>query len=71
MGLATALLAAVALAGQEKKAAEESEILAPEDFLNLRAIQDPQFSPDGARVAFVVSDPLAGQHRTRHIWMYD
>lgn len=56
---------------QEKKAAEESNLLSPEDFLNLRAIQDPQFSPDGTRVAFVVSDPLTGQKRTRHIWIYE
>jgi len=70
-GLAMALLTGVALAGQEKHASEESKILAPEDFLQLRGIQDPQFSPDGMRVAFVVSDPLSGQHRTRHISMYD
>jgi len=37
----------------------------------LRGIQDPQFSPDGTRVAFVVTDPLMGQKRTRHIWIYD
>ena len=70
-GLAMALLAGVALAGQEKQTSEESKILAPEDFLQLRGMQDPQFSPDGMRVAFVVGDPLSGQHRTRHIWMYD
>src|SRR5579859_4597751 len=73
---AVAGLAILAAAGsfafaQEKKAADESNLLAPEDFLNLRAIQDPQFSPDGMHVAFVVSDPLTGQKRTRHIWMYD
>jgi dipeptidyl aminopeptidase/acylaminoacyl peptidase len=70
-GLAVAVLAGAAFAEQEKQTVEESKILAPEDFLQLRGIQDPQFSPDGMRVAFVVSDPLTGQHRTRHIWMYD
>ncbi|HJZ62886.1 MAG TPA: S9 family peptidase [Candidatus Acidoferrum sp.] len=69
-GLAFLLAADGTAFGQEKKA-EESKVLAPEDFLNLRAIQDLQFSPDGRRVAFVVSDPLTGQKRTRHIWMYD
>jgi dipeptidyl aminopeptidase/acylaminoacyl peptidase len=70
-GLAILFAAGVSLGGQEKKAAEDSSVLAPEDFLNLRGVQDPQFSPDGMRVAFVVTDPLKGQHRTRHIWMYD
>ena len=64
------LLAGAAAIGQEKRGAEGS-VLAPEDFLNLRGIQDPEFSPDGNRVAFVAGDPLTGQHRTRHIWMHD
>ncbi len=70
-GLAAFLAASFAVTAQEKKASEESNLLAPEDFLNLRGVQDPQFSPDGTRVAFLASDPLTGQHRTRHIWMYD
>ena len=70
-GLAILFAAGVSLGGQEKKVAEDSSVLAPEDFLQLRGIQDVSFSPDGTRVAFVVSDPLKGQHRTRHIWMYD
>ena len=70
-GLAILFAAGVSLGGQEKKVAEDSSVLAPEDFLQLRGIQDLSFSPDGTRVAFVVSDPLKGQHRTRHIWMYD
>ena len=70
MSFAVLLAAGLPALAQEKKA-EESSLLTPEEFLNLRAIQDPQFSPDGARVAFVVSDPLTGQKRTRHIWIYD
>jgi Tol biopolymer transport system component len=70
-GLAILLAAGVSLAGQDKKPAEDSGVLAPEDFLQLRAIQDLSFSPDGTRVAFVANDPLKGQQRTRHIWMYD
>ena len=71
IGLAALLVTSGALAGQEKKDTQESNALSPEDFLQLRGIQDPQFSPDGTRVAFVVGDPLSGQHRTRHIWVYD
>ncbi|HEY1483216.1 MAG TPA: S9 family peptidase [Candidatus Acidoferrum sp.] len=60
---------------QETPAAEakssEKKPLTPEIFLELRQIQDPQFSPDGTRVAFVVSDPLKNEKRTRHIWLYD
>ncbi|HWZ98534.1 MAG TPA: S9 family peptidase [Candidatus Dormibacteraeota bacterium] len=70
-GLAIFLVASASLNGQEKKTTEESNLLVPEDFLKLRGVQDPQFSPDGTRVAFVATDPLTGQHRTRHIWMYD
>ena len=70
-GIAILLAACANTLGQEKKTAEEAKVLSPEDFLHLRGIQDPEFSPDGARVAFVASDPLTGQHRTRHIWMYD
>jgi len=71
IGLAVLLVASGALAGQEKKDSQESNLLSPEDFLQLRGIQDPQFSPDGTRLAFVATDPLSGQHRTRHIWVYD
>jgi len=71
IGLAVLLVTSGALTGQEKKDKQESNALSPEDFLQLRGIQDPQFSPDGTRVAFVVTDPLAGQKRTRHIWIHD
>ena len=71
IGLAVLLVTSGALPAQEKKGTQESNVLSPEDFLQLRGIQDPQFSPDGMRVAFVVTDPLTGQHRTRHIWVYD
>jgi dipeptidyl aminopeptidase/acylaminoacyl peptidase len=45
--------------------------LTPESFLELRNVQDPQFSPDGTRIAFVVSDPLKAEKRTQHVWIYD
>jgi dipeptidyl aminopeptidase/acylaminoacyl peptidase len=49
----------------------EKKALTPEAFLELRQVQDPQFSPDGTRVAFVVSDPFKNDKRTLHIWLYD
>jgi dipeptidyl aminopeptidase/acylaminoacyl peptidase len=57
--------------GQETGAAPGKKPLTPESVLGWREVQDPQFSPDGARVAFVVSEPLKGEKGTRHIWLYD
>lgn len=45
--------------------------LTPEAFLQLRSLQDPQFSPDGLCVAFVVNEPRTEEKRTRHIWLYE
>jgi len=52
-------------------AATDKKELTPESFLELRSLQDPQYSPDGSRIAFVVSDPLKGDKRARHIWIHD
>ena len=49
----------------------QSKRLSPETFLELRSVQDPQFSPEGTRVAFTVSDPWKADKQTRHIWLYD
>jgi dipeptidyl aminopeptidase/acylaminoacyl peptidase len=74
--LAVAALCGIALWAQEPSAPSatatpEKKSLTPESFLALRHVQDPQFSADGSRVAFVVSEPLTGQKRIRHIWLYD
>ncbi len=71
VSLIIAALASSALCAQEKTAVIEKRSLTPETFLELRNLRDPQFSPDGSRVAFVVSDPLTGEKRTQHIWLYD
>src|SRR5271170_2492277 len=63
-------LAATTIA-QEKPAADTAKLLTPEASLNLRSISDLQFSPDGARVAFVVAEPPKGERRARHIWLYE
>jgi len=71
-------LAASSLCAQEKAAqsagtpaADQKKTLSPEIFLALRSLQDPQFSPDGQRVAFVVGEPQKNEKRIRHIWLYD
>src|SRR6267142_2555607 len=59
------------LLAQEAPRTDSAKLLTPETFLNLRAISDLQFSPDGTRLALVVSEPPKGEHRARHIWLYD
>ena len=55
----------------QQSAPTQAKPLSAETFLELRAVQDPQFSPDGTRVAFTVSDPWKADKQTRHIWLYD
>jgi len=55
---------------QEAAKPSEPKLLTPETSLNLRSISDLQFSPDGNRVAFVVTEPPKGEQRARHIWLY-
>jgi len=59
------------LFAQEALKADAVKLLTPEASLSLRTISDLQFSPDGTRVAFVVSEPPKGERRARHIWIYD
>ncbi|MGC0775393.1 MAG: S9 family peptidase, partial [Candidatus Acidiferrum sp.] len=56
---------------QQTSSANSAKLLTPEASLNLRAISDLQFSPDGTRVAFVVMEPPKAERRARHIWLYD
>jgi dipeptidyl aminopeptidase/acylaminoacyl peptidase len=72
------VMVAGSLCAQEKPArpaatpaTDQKKTLSPETFLELRSVQDPQFSPDGLRVAFVVGEPRKGEKRIRHIWLYD
>jgi dipeptidyl aminopeptidase/acylaminoacyl peptidase len=66
------ILAIVGTAGgQEKPAEDTAKVLTPEAALQLRSISDLQFSPDGMRVAFVVTEPPKGERRARHIWIYE
>src|SRR5205809_1207891 len=63
--LATATLA------QEPPKASVLKPLTPAASLDLRGISDLQFSPDGNRLAFVVTEPAKGERRARHIWIYE
>src|SRR6202140_1441956 len=68
--LALAVFAMPTLAQESPKAAAPN-LLTPEVSMNLRSISDLQFSPDGSRLAFVVTEPAKGERRARHIWIYD
>src|SRR5882672_1577400 len=48
-----------------------SDRLTPAQTLNLQNISDLHFSPDGQLVAFVVTEPVKGTTRARHIWLLD
>jgi dipeptidyl aminopeptidase/acylaminoacyl peptidase len=73
--LGSGLVGILALSGvsaaQEKALADAAKLLTPEASLNLRSISDLQFSPDGARVAFVLTEPPKTERRARHIWIYE
>ena len=70
-GLLGILTVAATIVAQEKPAADTAKPLTPETSLDMRSISDLQFSPDGARVAFIVTEPPKGERRARHVWLYD
>ena len=70
-GLLGILTVAATIVAQERPAADTAKPLTPDTSLNLRSISDLQFSPDGARVAFMVTEPPKGERRARHIWIYE
>jgi len=45
--------------------------LTAEQTLDRRSIGDLEFSPDGARLVFTVTEPVKGAARARSIWMLD
>jgi dipeptidyl aminopeptidase/acylaminoacyl peptidase len=51
--------------------AEQKHTITPEDLVSLRIIADANISPDGRRIAFVVSEPTAPGKTTRdeNIWI--
>lgn len=69
--LSVAMAACAAGVLAQDNAPKQKKPVTPEALLEIRTLQDPQFSRDETRVAFVATDPLKGQHRRRHIWIYD
>jgi TolB protein len=45
--------------------------LTPEQALDRHGIGELQFSPDGSRLVFTVSEPVKGTSRVRALWMLD
>src|SRR5712664_1916496 len=73
-GWAVAAISLVATAmafGQGEPSDGQKKMLTVEGSLNLRTVADLQFSPDGGRLAFVVTEPAKGTERLRHLWIYD
>src|SRR5438105_2551799 len=52
-------------------AAASLAALTPEETLDRRGIGDIDFSPDGARLTFTVTEPPKAAARARSIWMFD
>ena len=63
------MLVLIVLAGAVLAA--QPAALTPEQTLDRRAIGEPDFSPDGSRVAFTVAEPVKGTARARAIWLFD
>ena len=42
-----------------------------EQVLQMRQLSDLQMSPDGKKVAFVVSEPIQATEQNRNIWLLD
>lgn len=48
-----------------------ADTLTPDQTLQIRRLSDVRTSPDGRRVAFVVTEPPKGDERPQAIWMFD
>lgn len=62
---------AVIANAQEKTDSSLPKVLTAETAINLRTISDLQFSSNGERLAFVVTEPPKGDRRARHIWLHE
>ena len=73
--LALILLAAFGygypLNAQETVGAGGKIALTPEAAINIHFLSDLELSPDGTRLAFVVSEAPKAEQLAQHIWMYD
>jgi dipeptidyl aminopeptidase/acylaminoacyl peptidase len=69
MGAALLVHGGVPAAAQAPDASDS--LLTPSMAITLRRPSDLQFAPDGARLAFVLTEPPKGASRARHVWMLD
>jgi dipeptidyl aminopeptidase/acylaminoacyl peptidase len=60
-----------AISAHAQNVSAPAKPLTPEASLNLRFLSDLQLSPDGTRLAFVVTEPPTDDGRPTHIWLYD
>ena len=65
------LTGASAIFAQNSISPATGKPLTPEALLGRRHLSDLEFSPDGSRVALVVSEPAKGDQRPRHIWLFE
>jgi dipeptidyl aminopeptidase/acylaminoacyl peptidase len=72
-GLVVSAAAAAAVAGALLigTGISANPVLTPEQTLDRRAIGELEFSPDGSKLAFTVTDPVKGKARARAIWLLD
>jgi dipeptidyl aminopeptidase/acylaminoacyl peptidase len=56
---------------QQPGSSDGKKPLTSEAALNIHFLSDLQISPDGSRLAFVVSEKPKGEQRAQHIWLYD
>ena len=64
LAVAGMLLCACYLSLQAQKTVD------PSDIANVKQVSDPQISPDGKQVAYVITTPVdPGKHKDAHIWL--
>jgi dipeptidyl aminopeptidase/acylaminoacyl peptidase len=65
------LAAAIAAVQAAPRQSPARALLTPEQTLDRRAVGDLEFSPDGSRLVFTVTEPVKGAARARALWMLD
>ncbi len=67
LALACAL---IAIAASNRVCADPLKTVQPADIVDIRKVSDPQISPDGKLVAYVVELPVkSGEQKNAHIWL--
>jgi dipeptidyl aminopeptidase/acylaminoacyl peptidase len=56
---------------QQDAASASRKPLTPEALISLHRLSDLEFSPDGSRFAFVVSEPPKADQHPAHIWLFE